>query len=123
MRRLYAGSLDSAEATYLGDFPSTAFYVEPGFLFFVDDGTLKAVAFDAESLRVEGEPRVIEDGIAFFRPLGRATCSVSRNGTVVFQRPRAANRHPSSSVRRIAWNTLDAASSSRGSYSRSRASG
>jgi len=91
-RRLYAGSLDSAEATYLGNFSSNASYVEPGFLFFVDDGTLKAVAFDAESLRVEGEPRVIEDGIEFFRPTGGARFSVSRNGTLVFQRPTTASR-------------------------------
>ena len=92
VRRLYAGSLDSAEATYLGDFASSAFYVEPGFLYFVDDGTLEAVAFDTESLQVEGEPRVIEDGISFFRPTGHAYFSVSRNGTLVFQRPRTTNR-------------------------------
>ena len=92
VRRLYVGSLDSGEATHIGDFPSSAFYVDPGFLFFVDDGTLKAVAFDAASLRIEGEPRVIEDGISFFRPTGRPGFSVSRNGTVVFERPRVANR-------------------------------
>jgi Tol biopolymer transport system component len=92
VRRLYAGSLDSAEANYLGTFSSNMFYVEPGFLFFVDDGTLKAVTFDVESLRVEGEPRVIEDGVRFFHPTGNGNFSVSRNGTVVFQRPRTANR-------------------------------
>ena len=92
VRRLYAGSLDSAEATYLGAFSSNASYVEPGLLYYVEDGTLEAVAFDAERLRVEGEPRVIGDGVGFFRPTGDAQFSVSRNGTVVFSGPRTARR-------------------------------
>jgi serine/threonine protein kinase len=91
-RRLYAGSLDYPETTYLGDFPSRAFYVDPGYLFYVKDGAIEAVPFDTERLQVTGEPQVIEVGVWFFGPTGKPFASISRNGTLLFDRPRGSRQ-------------------------------
>ena len=84
--RLYAGSIEEAETTYIGDVTSTVSYAEPGYLLFLAEGALMARPFDAKALRFTGEPRVIMDEVA-----GNVTSgvfSVSRNGVLVARPPR-----------------------------------
>jgi serine/threonine protein kinase len=98
-RRLYAGSLDSSESTYLGEFPTRVFYVDPGFLYYVSDGAIQAVPFDADRLRVTGEPQVVEVGASYFSPTGLPAASISRDGTLLFERP--------SDTTRLVWYDLE----------------
>ena len=98
-RRLYAGSLDSSESIYLGTFPSSASYVDPGFLYYVKDGAFEAVSFDAERLEISGEPQVVEVGVRLFNPTGQPFASVARNGTLLFD--------PLPKSRRLLWYDLE----------------
>ncbi len=91
-RRLYAGSLESGASTFVGPMTSAVRYVEPGYLFYVDNGTLMAVSFDAGSLELEGEPKVVQDGVDFFQPTGTARFEASASGTIAFRAPSPANQ-------------------------------
>jgi Tol biopolymer transport system component len=94
-RMLYAGNLATGEQTRIGPFPSGAWYVEPGHLLYVEDGTVKSVPFDAEKLNITGEPIVLAQGAFYFKPVGAASMSVSRGGVVVF--------NPVQARRALAW--------------------
>lgn len=82
--RLFVATLDSKVRTPLGPISSGAWFIEPGWLLFVEDGTIKAVRVDADTLERKGEPVTVADGVFFFRPIGGAMMTVSRGGTVVF---------------------------------------
>jgi Tol biopolymer transport system component len=87
---LQVGSTDSEETRALVRADSRAAYAEPGFVLYLRDGALIAQPFDAQTLRINGEPRRISDDVAFFAPTGRAVFSVSQQGTLVLghrQRP------------------------------------
>jgi hypothetical protein len=71
---------------------STVSYVEPGYLFYVDNGTLMAVSFDADSLQLEGEPQVVQDGVGFFEPTATPSVRASASGTIVFRAPSRAQQ-------------------------------
>lgn len=58
---------------------------EPGYLLFVREGSLFAQAFDAEKLKLLGEPQQLAQGIVYFRPSASASFSVSTNGVLVYQ--------------------------------------
>ena len=49
---------------------------------FVEDGTLLAQKFDADRLRLVGEPVQVADGVAYFRTLGTGGLSVSSTGVL-----------------------------------------
>ena len=55
-------------------------FAASGHLIFFRDGSLWAVAFDSDRLEVEGEPRVVVEGVAA-NSAGWANYSVSREGT------------------------------------------
>ena len=57
----------------------------PGHLLFVRDGSLMAQAFDAERLRLVGDPQQLAQNIVYFRPSASACFSVSDNGVLVYQ--------------------------------------
>ena len=87
---LQVGSTDSEETRALVRADSLAAYAAPGFVLYVRDGALLAQLFDAQTLRINGEPRRLFDDVAFFAPTGRAVFSVSQQGTLVVghrQRP------------------------------------
>ncbi|MBK9386323.1 MAG: serine/threonine-protein kinase [Planctomycetes bacterium] len=81
---LVAGRLGSSERIFIADLPSVAHYCDPGWLVYVDDGTILAAPFDVEKLRILGEPVAIADGCRFFRPTGNGTLSVASDGTLAF---------------------------------------
>ncbi len=86
-QRLYAGSLDSAETTFIGEIGSEVEYVEPGYLLAVRDGTLLAYPFDVDELEVTGDPRTVLANVAYFKPTGEAGFSVSSSGVLVVAAP------------------------------------
>jgi len=94
-RNLSVGSLDSRETRRIVAVESRVAYCPPGYLLHVRGGTLLAQPFDAESLRVTGDPIPISDDIWFFRGTGNAGVSTSENGSVAY----LSGRRPS----RLTW--------------------
>jgi hypothetical protein len=83
---LSVASLDSLDTTWVTASESGAAYVSPGFLFYRVGNQLMSQAFDAEQLRVTGEPvpfveDVWFDGISTFA----TAFSTSSGGTVAYQ--------------------------------------
>ena len=79
------GSLDSAETRVLMQTESRVQYAPPGYLLFVNEGTLLAQPFDADQLRLTGEPLPVAENLRYFKPTGGADFSVSENGVLAFQ--------------------------------------
>jgi Tol biopolymer transport system component len=94
---IYAGSLDSKEETFLLRANSSSAYAPPGFLLFLRDRTLLAQAFDAEQLRITGEPLPLAEQVQYFPQVYAGLFSVSAEGTLVYQ-DRAA-----SSIAQLVW--------------------
>lgn len=82
---VYMASLDSTDATLLARQHSKMVYAPPGYVLFVEQGALLAQAFDAPTLKLNGEPVRIAEGIAYYRTLGHAAFSVSTKGVLAFQ--------------------------------------
>jgi eukaryotic-like serine/threonine-protein kinase len=79
------GSLDSSETRVLMQTESGVQYAAPGYLLFVNEGTLLAQPFDADHLRLMGEPFPMAENLRYFKPTGGADFSVSENGVLAFQ--------------------------------------
>jgi Tol biopolymer transport system component len=90
VNRLYVGTLDG-KTKFVGPTPSRTVYVQPGYLFFVRDGTLMAVRFDLKKLEMVGDPVTLTDDVSFFKPTGGADFSVSNDRVLVCHRPTAAS--------------------------------
>jgi Tol biopolymer transport system component len=78
-------TLETGHARRLLDIPSYAEYAPPGFLLYVEGTSLSAQPFDAESLRLSGEPKRIADGMESWAGIGVPSFSVSTNGVLVHQ--------------------------------------
>jgi Tol biopolymer transport system component len=89
---IYAGSLESVEATRVVASESNAVYAEPGYLLYHRDGTLYAQAFDALDLEVRGEPVRLADGIPYV-DTGAAAFAASHTGVLLYRNspPREAS--------------------------------
>jgi serine/threonine-protein kinase len=61
-------------------------YVAPGYITYVNQGTLYAVRFDAEHLDTRGAPVPIESDIAYSGTFGYAQLSYSTNGLAAYRR-------------------------------------
>ena len=87
----YVGSLDSDLRKRIVASEYAAAFSPPGYLLFVKDDALMAQPFDAQRLRLSGEPIPILDQLALFKiaqPGPRAIYSVSANGVLAW-RPRS----------------------------------
>ena len=84
---IYVGSLDSTEPPKrLLTSDSRAVYAPPGYVLFVQQGTLMGQRFDADALEVSGDPfPVAENTRASNNDNGRAAFGVSDNGTPVYR--------------------------------------
>ncbi len=89
--RLYAGRIGSTERVFIAHIISRVWYVDPGWLVFVDDGTVKAVPFDAHALKLTGEAVTVADGVRYFRGYGSTSLTASRDGTLAYQPPPTDN--------------------------------
>jgi DNA-binding winged helix-turn-helix (wHTH) protein len=58
---------------------------EPGSLLYVRGGSLLVQSFDADRLKLAGEPYSIVQNITYFSPSAEACFSVSNNGVLVYQ--------------------------------------
>jgi Tol biopolymer transport system component len=83
-RSVYIRSLDSDDEKLLTNLDSRLTYAEPGYLLYVEQGTLLAQAFDARALRLVGEPRRIAEEVNYERATGNAGFSVSDTGVLAF---------------------------------------
>jgi Tol biopolymer transport system component len=97
---VYAGSLDSPNATMLFPSDSNAVYSPPvpggsgkhGYLLFIRDRSLMAVGFDAGRLKTAGEPIVLREDVGAVESLSLAPVSVSDTATLVYQSVGPASR-------------------------------
>ena len=60
---------------------------QPGALLYIRGSSLLVQPFDAEHLRLAGEPFPIAQNVIYFRPTASACFSVSDNGVLVYQAP------------------------------------
>ncbi len=81
----YAGSVGSRDVKLIAPMSKTRVeYASPGFLLFVREGALVAQPFDANSMSLTGEPRMLAERIPYFDKTGFAEFSVSQSGTLVY---------------------------------------
>jgi serine/threonine-protein kinase len=69
---------------------SNAWYVETGHLIYARNGSIRAVPFDLDGLRVTGDSWLLEDRVVM-NSEGEANFAVSRSGTLAFVPRRAPN--------------------------------
>jgi eukaryotic-like serine/threonine-protein kinase len=79
------GSLDSQESQILLGAISRVAYAAPGYLLYVTQGALVAVAFDVGALKVTGDPVTIAERIAEVGDNHEFDFSVSDEGTLAYQ--------------------------------------
>ena len=82
---IHVGSLDSAGSTPLVESDSPALYAAPGYLLYMRGYTLVAQKFDADRLRVSGNPSPIVAQIDRLGGTGRAAFSVSQTGILAYR--------------------------------------
>ncbi len=71
---------------------SPAYYVEPGYVVFVQEGTLVGQRFDVRAGAVVGEPFPIAEPVTSFTSSGWADFSVSQNGVLAYASSRDRSR-------------------------------
>ena len=79
------GSLDSNESQNLFGAVSRIVYASPGYLLYVNQGSLVALPFDATSLKVTGEPTSVAERIKDVGENHHFDFSVSEEGTLAYQ--------------------------------------
>jgi len=94
---VYVGSLGSAETKRILSLESEARYAAPGYVLFVQGGTIMARPFDADRLALGGDPSRVVDRVAFDRTFGDAMFSVSDTGVMAYR------SGGSSAMRQLQW--------------------
>src|SRR6185437_1132246 len=82
----YAGSLDGGAPVLILRGVSDAVYAPPGFLLFIRGGALMAQPFDAAKLRLSGDASPIAENIEGNGILRKGLFTVSKNGTLVYEK-------------------------------------
>ena len=82
---LAVGSLESKTIQSLGPASSNAFYASPGFLFYLDQGTLMARPFNAKTLSFKGPAVPFAQNVGEFVGPGYGFFSVSPGGVLAYQ--------------------------------------
>ena len=82
---IYVRSLDSKEERLIVAAKSTLAYAAPGFVLFRRERHLVAQPFDAQRLRITGDPLLVAENIQYFPQTSGALFSVSENGLLVYQ--------------------------------------
>jgi len=81
---IYFSSLDSSEITLVSAGPSSNPAYASGYVLLVRESKLLAQPFDAQRLRVTGEPFLVSDGVRWAFDRRAADFSAAYNGTLVF---------------------------------------
>jgi Tol biopolymer transport system component len=82
---VYLASLDREETKLLLPARLKAMYAPPGYLLFLRDARLMALAFDPRLRETSGEPVAIAESVAFSSTNGRAAYTVSDSGVLAFR--------------------------------------
>jgi eukaryotic-like serine/threonine-protein kinase len=82
---IYVGSLDSKGRKRVADIDVPAYYAPPGYLLFVREKVLVAQPFDAEALRLSGEPVIVGRDVQYVSTWGSAAFSASDSGVLAYQ--------------------------------------
>jgi eukaryotic-like serine/threonine-protein kinase len=82
---IYAGSIDSNESKLIVNSDAGAIYAAPGYLFFLRERSLMAQPFDADKMRLTGEPVPVVEQIGYSATTARAFFSVSNNGVLAYR--------------------------------------
>jgi len=94
---VYVGSLGSSETKRILNLESEVRYAAPGYVLFVQGGTIMARPFDADRLALGGDPSPIADRVVFDRTFADAMFSVSDNGVLAYR------SGGSSATRQLQW--------------------
>jgi len=87
---IFAGSLDSTDATRIVATESNAVYAEPGYLLYHREGTLYAQPFNAKSMKLSGDAIRLADKVPF--AAGPAAFAASHAGVLLYRNtPQAAS--------------------------------
>jgi eukaryotic-like serine/threonine-protein kinase len=81
---VYLASLDSQETRRVLSIPVPATYVEPGFLFYVDESRLYAQPFDAGEGKTSGDPFIVASGVDYAAQYASPAFTASRNGVLAW---------------------------------------
>ena len=84
-RAIYVGSLDEPTRVRLFNSLYMADFAPPDRLLFVREGALLAQRLDTRTLRLQGEPAAVIEGVQASPVNGRAAFSVSSNGVLVYR--------------------------------------
>ena len=79
------GSLDSQETQILFGAVTRIAYAEPGYLLYVNQGALVARPFDAEKLKLTGDPTIVAEHVSEVGENHEFDFSVSDNGVLAYQ--------------------------------------
>ena len=80
----YVASLDGSEPKLIVRGDSVGLYAPPGFLLYVQNGTLMAQRFDATALRLIGDAMPLAEHVGLNGPKRRALFTVSQNGLLAY---------------------------------------
>jgi Tol biopolymer transport system component len=83
-RAVYVRSIDTGEQDLLMHAESRVTYSPPGFLLYVEQGSLLSRSFDVRARKVVGEPIKIADELSYSRTNGNAAFSVSETGVLAY---------------------------------------
>jgi eukaryotic-like serine/threonine-protein kinase len=83
-RAVYVRSMDTGEQNLLMHAESRVTYSAPGFLLYVEQGSLLSRTFDVRARKVVGEPITIADELSYSRTNGNAAFSVSDTGVLAY---------------------------------------
>jgi eukaryotic-like serine/threonine-protein kinase len=82
---IYAGSVESDRVTRIATIESQVAYSSPGYLLFARDKALLAQPFDANTLKILGEPVQVLDDVLYHASDSYAWFSVSDHGELAYQ--------------------------------------
>ncbi len=88
---IYAGAIDSKEEKFLLRARSNMAYAPPGYILFLREKNLLAQAFDASTLRIDGDPVPVAEQIEYFPQTYHALFSASTDGTLLYQSQAASS--------------------------------
>ncbi|PYQ35130.1 MAG: hypothetical protein DMF57_03910, partial [Acidobacteria bacterium] len=82
---IYLASLDQPHGTLLMRANSQVIYVDPGYLLTIRESNLMAIPFDAQRLRVSGDPFPVADQVQLYRNTAIGIFSASNTGLLAYE--------------------------------------
>jgi eukaryotic-like serine/threonine-protein kinase len=83
-RAVYVRSIETGEQDLVMHAESRVTYSDPGFLLYVEQGSLLSRPFDVRARKLVGEPVAIADELSYSRTNGNAAFSISETGALAY---------------------------------------